>query len=158
MSFHIVHGDIFTPKSDVLVNPVNTQGVMGAGLAKQFKERLPNEYFKCYADDCNDMALSIGNLTFWGGIHEGRYLSVANFPTKHHWKQPSKLLYIQMGLVDLSKWLEDLRPSKVVAIPALGCGLGGLSWDDVSMLIVDELKEAVRVRGHDVLLFEPKEI
>ena len=76
---------------------------------------------------------------------------IINFPTKQHWRNPSKLEYIQTGLHDLIRMLKDLKIGKL-AIPPLGCGLGGLQWDVVRKMIVDALQDVPEI---EVVVFEP---
>lgn len=112
-----VSGNIFDSKATALVNPVNCVGVMGRGLALEFKKRYP-ENFRIYAEACAR-----------GEVRPGRILvvpPVINFPTKRHWREPSRLEDITAGLQALRSVLGDS-----VAIPPLGCGLGGLPWPQV---------------------------
>lgn len=120
--------DIFDSKAQVLVNPVNCEGVAGAGLAKQFKEKFPQN-FQLYRRACLDGSLTIGKI-FWCSINftqlEQKW--IANFPTKYKWRNNSKLYYIIPGLEAL---LEGMLSRKLtsVAMPKIGCGLGGLDWN-----------------------------
>ena len=120
-----VKGDIFNSTANLLVNPVNSVGIMGAGLARQFKNRYP-VMFKDYKEDCKKGLYVGGSCKIYG--------EVACLATKQHWKDPSQLRYITDGLRRL--WLQ-MYGKKItsVAIPRLGCGLGGLDWDDVKQLI-----------------------
>jgi O-acetyl-ADP-ribose deacetylase (regulator of RNase III) len=125
-------GNILEAEVDAMVNPVNCVGVMGSGLAKEFKK-----YYLCmfyaYRSRCADRKVSIGKMD----IHRvpGEYPTwVINFPTKHHFWNDSHLADIELGLQDLVKRLVELDIQSV-AIPALGCGLGGLKFDDVLPLI-----------------------
>lgn len=143
-------GNIFDEKdADALVNPVNCIGVMGAGLALQFRKRYP-EMFQSYREACEASNVHIGRMwVYKANGHFPRY--IINFPTKQHWRNPSKLEYIQTGLHDLIRILKDLKIGKV-AIPPLGCGLGGLPWGVVRKMIVDALQDVPEI---EVVVFEP---
>jgi O-acetyl-ADP-ribose deacetylase (regulator of RNase III) len=108
------------------VNPVNTEGVMGAGLAKQFKIKFP-DMFKDYENKCKS-GLKIGEIHIWDNGKDPKY--ILNFPTKDKWKNPSKMEFITKGLKGLAMAINDLG-IKSIAIPAIGCGLGGLDFEDV---------------------------
>lgn len=118
-------GSIFDSTCTILVNPINCMGVMGAGLAKQFKERYPQnfEYVK--------------RNKFFPGFILVNYASlpyIANFATKDDWRNPSKMEWIVEGLYCLRADLhifDDEGDNVSVAIPKIGCGLGGLNWQDV---------------------------
>lgn len=116
-------GDLFQSPADVLVNPVNTVGVMGKGLAREFKRRYP-DMFAQYRAMCEAGEFKIGDL--W--LYEGSDRRVLNFPTKVHWRSPSKPGYIEAGLrrfrVEYPAW--DVRS---IAFPALGCGHGELDFE-----------------------------
>lgn len=134
---YISKGDIFESKCDAYVNPVNLIGVMGAGLALNFKEEFPLN-FKEYNQ------LSIQGETAIGKLYshevtkeeneEYEGLIIINFPTKSSWKWPSKLEYIEAGLKTLVKEIKEWELESI-AIPALGCGLGKLNWEPVKLLI-----------------------
>lgn len=116
-------GDIFQSERQVLVNPVNTVGVMGKGLALQFKIRFP-KMFEEYQALCKSGEFDIGQLhlfrtgTKW----------ILNFPTKKHWRNPAKIEYIEAGL---ARFIEIYESEKIetIAFPMLGSGLGGLDWE-----------------------------
>lgn len=121
--------DIFTSNADALVNPVNCVGVMGKGLAEQFKHKYPTMYQE-YRELCFSGKLSPGMLHVYRSNK-----AIINFPTKLHWRNPSKLEYIGKGL---DAFLSSYRDYNIqsVSFPMLGCGYGGLSW-----LIVRPLME-----------------
>ena len=121
---HVVRGNIFDSPAQVLVNPVNTVGVMGAGLAKQFKQRYP-EMFKRYRRFCLAGEFQIGMLQLYRA-KDGKV--ICNFPTKNHWREASKLEHIEAGL---QKFVATYQEKKIVSVafPKLGCGLGGLDWE-----------------------------
>ncbi len=129
--------DIFTTGCPVLVNPVNLVGVMGKGLALEFKRRFP-AMFTAYREACRTHALKIGQLQVYRCSAEERLAVpgveiIINFPTKTDWRLPTLPLYVEAGLDDLARMLAELRPASV-ALPALGCGLGGLSLAEVRPL------------------------
>ena len=125
-------GDIFESDTEALVNPVNTNGIMGKGLAYQFKKKFPNN-FKLYSEKCLDGSFNIGSPLLW--INENNKI-VINFPTKKNWKENSKIEYIQVGLEKLAKLLVELNLDSV-AIPPIGAGNGKLDWD----LVLSEIKK-----------------
>jgi O-acetyl-ADP-ribose deacetylase (regulator of RNase III) len=118
-----VEGSIFESPADTLVNTVNTTGVMGRGLAAEFKSLYP-EMFRQYRELCESGRISIGTL--W--IYKTEHKSVLNFPTKTDWRRPSKLEYIEAGLTTLLRGYEEAGIHNI-AFPALGCGNGGLSFE-----------------------------
>lgn len=122
--------NIFDSDCGAIVNTINCVGVMGGGLAKQFRERYP-EMNADYQNACARGQIQIGKMWNWYSHPDKRWL--INFPTKDDWRDPSKLRYVTEGLVDLRKVVEDLKVS--IAIPPLGCGLGGLEWKFVEPLI-----------------------
>lgn len=121
-------GSIFDSPANVLVCPVNCVGVMGKGLAKEFAKRWPKLEDR-YKEYCELHRLAVGYPKFCGFIKEAFIL----FPTKQHWRDLSRIEWIGDGLYELANHV--LRPSETVALPALGCGLGGLAWPDVKALI-----------------------
>ena len=127
---HPLSSDIFKSDAEALVNPVNTVGVMGAGLARAFREKYPKNY-KLYVKACSDRTVSIGNGV---AIQDGGKW-IINFPTKDHWQDQSKIKYIELGLINLID-ICNLIQVKSVAVPKLGCGLGGLDWKIVRPMIV----------------------
>ncbi|HKY39076.1 MAG TPA: macro domain-containing protein [Polyangiaceae bacterium] len=145
-----VTGNLLDAKVDALVNTVNTAGVMGKGLALQFKKAFPANA-KAYEASAKAGEIEVGKMFVFeaGGIVLPRY--IINFPTKKHWRSPSRLEYIDAGLVDLVAVIRD-RKVRSIAIPPLGAGLGGLAWHDVRHLIERALAELTDV---DVLVFEP---
>lgn len=109
----------------LLINPVNTVGVPGAGLAKQFAQAYPEATSK-YITYCKTGVLTMGKIYVKG--------EVCFFPTKEDWRNPSKLEYIEAGLQKLRMWIET-HDVKEIIMPKIGCGLGGLDWKDVLALI-----------------------
>lgn len=120
---------ILTSQAQTVVNTVNTVGVMGKGLASIFKARYP-DMFKAYREICKAQRFNIGQLWLWKASDQW----VLNFPTKKHWRQPSKLSYIEAGLKKFVDQYEQ-RGIREIAFPRLGCGNGGLDWDDVRPLM-----------------------
>ena len=139
-----------TAEADALVNTVNCVGVMGRGIALQFKQLYP-ENFKVYAAACKRDEVQPGQMfiTERGGLGLPRYL--INFPTKRHWKGKSRLEDIKTGLKALAADIERLKISSI-ALPPLGAGLGGLDWAEVCPLIVAALGDLPDVR---VIVYEP---
>lgn len=132
--FHNAHGDIFSSKASAIVNTVNTHGVMGKGLALQFKNKYP-AYFADYQQLCRKKLIVTGKCT----TYQADKLLIS-FPTKDHWSKPSEYKFITEGL----KSLRELILAKQIdslAIPPLGCGLGGLDWLKVRTLIELELAD-----------------
>lgn len=128
-------GDIFGSGMRTLVNPVNTVGVMGKGLAASFRKRYPEMYGE-YHLRCKRGLLPTGKLFLWRG-HSKQILC---FPTKGDWREPSRLEYIESGLDDFMRLAERGEAlSGGVAFPMLGCGLGGLKWADVGSLMEERL-------------------
>lgn len=150
LMIRVTRGNILDAEAEALVNTVNTVGVMGKGIALQFKRAFP-ENFKEYERACKAKTFDVGTvLTVKVSQLEGpRY--VINFPTKRHWKGKSKLEFIESGLEALAVEIERLAINSI-AIPPLGCGLGGLNWPDVFKRIQDALG---RFEDVDILVFEP---
>jgi len=119
-----VRTNIFESNAQVLVNTVNTVGVMGKRLAKEFKRIYP-DMFKTYQKFCEDGSLNIGKLQ----VYKTSNKWILNFPTKANWRHPSKLDYIEMGLKKFVDNYERLG-IKSISFPMLGCGNGGLSWEE----------------------------
>lgn len=141
-------GNLLTADVEALVNTVNTRGVMGKGLALQFKKAFP-EAFHSYERACKAGQVVPGKMHVVTRLAAPRF--IINFPTKKHWRNPSKLQYIREGLRDL---VEQVRALDIhsIAIPPLGCGHGGLAWSDVRRLIEQAFEPLTDVR---VLLFAP---
>lgn len=143
-------GSIFDCKAQALVNPVNCVGVAGAGLAKVFKEKFPKDH-KLYVKGCKGGLLVPGSVSISiTGQKQPEY--IVSFPTKKHWKEKSELKHIELGLESLVVWA-NLTGIKSIAIPALGCGLGGLNWNEVRVLI---MRAAIKMNKPKVYLFPPQ--
>lgn len=131
---YLTKGDILQAEAEALVNTVNSVGVMGKGIALQFKEAFPVNNKK-YIEACKNKELFPGKLL---AVRDTNLLVgnklIINFPTKVHWRHPSKYEYIEKGLLALRTLLEREKV-KSIAIPPLGCGHGGLDWSRVKPMI-----------------------
>lgn len=130
-----VEGDLFSSPAQVIVNTVNTVGVMGKGIALEFKKRYP-EMFDHYKKICDKHNLVIGKLMLWYAPDHWLLL----FPTKEHWRNPSKIEYIEKGLMAFVRKYADYNITSI-AFPKLGCGNGELSWKDVRPLMEKYLSD-----------------
>jgi O-acetyl-ADP-ribose deacetylase (regulator of RNase III) len=139
-------GDMFEVQVDARVNTVNCVGVMGAGVALAFKVRYP-EMFKEYQKACRDGRVQPGTLHVWKSV-TGEW--VINFPTKRDWRDPSRYEDILSGLDALRAYLHE-QGQISVALPALGCGHGGLDWEKVAPMISEKLGDL----DARILVFEP---
>lgn len=138
---HFTEGNMFeNTQADCFVNPVNCFGVMGAGLAKQFKQKFPSNFEK-YVEDCKFAQMSIGVVTKYHDFLDAKPVYILQFSTKHHWKDPSTLAFIAKGMKNLRQRMDGLSNPHGICIPQLGCGLGGLDWKDVRPLILAELEK-----------------
>ena len=126
-----VKSSIFDSPAQTLVNPVNTVGIMGAGLALEFKKRYPKMY-TAYRDLCENGLFSIGTL--W--IYYDKK-NVLNFPTKKHWRHPSELIYIKLGLKEFVNTYENMVITSI-SFPKLGTGYGGLNWEKEVQPLMEE--------------------
>jgi O-acetyl-ADP-ribose deacetylase (regulator of RNase III) len=120
-----VVGDLFQSPAKVLVNPVNTVGVMGRGIAKDFKRIYP-EMFEQYQMFCKQGQFNIGQLWLYKTPHKW----ILNFPTKKHWRQKSHPEYIEQGLQKFTDTYDEEGIASI-SFPLLGCGSGGLDWATV---------------------------
>ena len=143
-------GDIIVADVEALVNTVNCVGIMGRGIALQFKKAFPQN-FKEYEVACKRGEVEPGRMFVHrtGHITNPRY--IINFPTKRHWKGNSRLEDIEAGLIDLVKVIKELG-IRSIAVPPLGCGLGGLDWNEVRPRIEAALQEVPEV---EAIVFEP---
>jgi O-acetyl-ADP-ribose deacetylase (regulator of RNase III) len=148
----IVHGNLLDAKVDALVNTVNTEGVMGKGIALQFRQAYPS-MFKAYVADSKAGRVKLGEMNVFdlGALVNVGPRWIVNFPTKGHWKTRSRLADIEKGLESLVATVRELG-IKSIAVPPLGCGNGGLDWNDVRPLIERAFAKMSDVR---VLLFAP---
>ena len=126
---HYVCHDLFESPAQTLVNTVNTVGVMGKGIAKEFKRRYPM-MFERYREHCQSGAMQVGRLYLYRTPNKW----VLNFPTKEHWRRPSKIEWIEAGLANFVAAYEP-RGITSASFPQLGCGNGGLEWARVKRLM-----------------------
>ena len=145
--FRYMTGDLLRSSASALVNTVNCEGIMGKGIAYQFKQKYP-ETFQDYKKACQMGELRPGKLhTFY----EGNKL-IINFPTKEQWRNPSRMEYIESGLDELARLICSLDIESI-AIPPLGCGNGGLAWPEVRKVIEQKLSNVPQDR--EIILYEP---
>lgn len=147
----LASGDILNADAEALVNTVNTVGVMGKGIALQFRQAFPENY-KVYRRACEQKEIRIGQMFVF---HLGRMANprlIINFPTKRHWKQKARMEDIEAGLVALAEVIEKEKIHSI-AVPPLGCGSGGLGWEDVRPRIENALSRISRAR---ILLYQPE--
>lgn len=146
-----VHGNLLEAHVEALVNTVNTVGIMGKGIALQFRQAVPDNY-DFYRKACERGDVEIGRMLVFpiGKLTNPRY--IINFPTKRHWKTKSRIEDIEAGLHDLIEVVKTKEISSI-AIPPLGCGNGGLDWDDVRPRIEAAFAEIPNVH---VQLFAPE--
>ncbi len=141
------HGDIFKSKAQTLVATVNCVGIMGKGIAKEFRQRFPNMY-KAYFKACKRGELQSGRLFYYKDLVS----SILCFPTKDNWKGPSKYEFIEAGLKAIVENYQKWGITSL-ALPPLGCGLGGLDWNKVKPLILKYLSEILI----EIEVYEPLE-
>ncbi len=143
-------GNLLDAEAEALINTVNTVGVMGKGIALQFKKAFPDN-FEAYKRACDAGKVVPGKMFVFetGQLTSPRW--IINFPTKRHWRGKTRIEDLDAGLVDLVRVIEKLR-IRSIAVPPLGCGNGGLAWSVVKPRIEDALSPLSGVR---VLLFAP---
>lgn len=134
-------GDIFTSGCQTIVCPVNTVGVMGAGLALQFKRRIPG-LFAAYKEACTFKLLTTQKV--WVYQVPDSDLQVLCLASKEHWRKPSKLSYVEDSLRDLVERHEELGITSL-AIPPIGCGLGQLDYVKCVRPLLEELLEPLEL-------------
>lgn len=146
-----VTGNLFDSQAEALVNTVNTVGVMGKGIALQFKKLYPTNY-KVYKDLCDKKEFQIGQLLVVKdqNIVTGEK-TIINFPTKQHWKSPSEYEFIERGLDALISVIKE-NNIKSIALPPLGSGNGGLQWYKVKQIISQKLS---KIENCEIIVFEP---
>jgi O-acetyl-ADP-ribose deacetylase (regulator of RNase III) len=143
-------GNLLDADVEAVVNTVNTVGVMGKGIALMFKERFPENY-KAYARACETGEVQIGKMFVTAGVELEGPRWIINFPTKKHWRQPTKLEWIREGLSALKQVIQEKKIHSI-ALPPLGCGNGGLDWAVVRPMIETALADLPNV---DVVVYEP---
>jgi len=143
-------GNLLEADVDALVNTVNTVGIMGKGIALQFKRAFP-AMFREYERAAKSRELALGRMHVWPTQQMTGPRYVINFPTKSHWKSRSKLTDIDMGLDALVATVRELQ-IRSIAVPPLGCGNGGLDWAVVQPLMMTKLSQLPDV---DVIIYPP---
>lgn len=142
-------GDILKSDAEALVNTVNCVGVMGKGVALQFKETFP-DMFRAYARACKAGEVRPGKMFTVKSVKDGQIRIIINFPTKDHWRGKSRYADIEMGLQALRDEIVKLG-IKSIAIPPLGCGNGGLDWAKVGPMIEERLADL----DVQIIIYEP---
>ena len=153
---HFVDGDIFDSQYDAYVNPVNCNGIMGKGLALEFKNRFPSN-FEAYKSICDSHLLHPGdvykykvNLT----SPNDRSIIIFNFATKGYWKESSRLVWIDKGCLKIRNYFYTNKDNiNSIAFPMIGCGLGGLEWKEVRRIILMYFNDLV---FNDVYIYGPQ--
>ncbi len=145
-----IKGNILESNAQALINTVNTVGIMGKGIALQFKKAYLSN-FKAYAEACKRKEIDVGKLfvTHDSNLSSGEKM-IINFPTKKDWRKPSEYSYIESGLDNLVKIIEE-EQIKSVAIPPLGAGSGGLEWEKVKKIIEQKLSYL----NIEIFIYEP---
>jgi O-acetyl-ADP-ribose deacetylase (regulator of RNase III) len=148
--FELTRGDLLKADAEAVVNTVNTEGIMGKGIALQFRKAYPENY-EAYRRACEKGMVRPGRMFVFDRevMTSPRY--IINFPTKRHWKSKSRMEDIETGLVALLAEIQQLGV-KSVAVPPLGCGLGGLNWSQVRERMRDAFAQLPDVHW---LVFEP---
>ncbi len=145
---HYTQGNLLESQADALVNTVNTVGVMGKGVALMFKEAFKANFLE-YQAACKRGEVQVGRMFVTERLGRPRW--IVNFPTKKHWRHRSQLAWIQDGLKDLRRFIEN-HPISSIALPPLGCGSGGLDWNRVRLEIERALHD---LDGVDIVVYEP---
>ena len=144
---HFVSGNLFDGHYDAIVNPVNCVGVMGKGLALEFKNRYPANFVH-YKDACAKRQLKAGGIL----VFEENGQTIINAATKYHWRNPSERTWVDANCRNIAEWCVANPDIRSVAIPKLGCGLGGLEWLDVRKIVKHHLSacpQNIYVFGED---------
>ncbi|MCZ4319163.1 macro domain-containing protein [Aequorivita viscosa] len=147
-----VKGNLLNADTQAIVNTVNTVGIMGKGIALQFKERFPQN-FRAYAAACKRGEVKTGEMFVFTETDLQGEKIIINFPTKQEWYRKSQYSWIEEGLKDLVRVIEEMD-IKSISLPPLGCGNGGLKWEKVKLLLNNYLGSLKNV---DVIIFEPNE-
>ncbi|CAH0309745.1 MULTISPECIES: macro domain-containing protein [unclassified Pedobacter] len=145
-----ITGNILESKAEAIINTVNTVGVMGKGIALQFKKAYPNNY-KAYVESCKSKTIDVGKLFVYedSNLDSGDKI-IVNFPTKKDWRKPAEYSYIEEGLDDLIDIIKQYS-IKSIAIPPLGAGNGGLEWERVKKIIENKLGDL----AVEISVYEP---
>ena len=144
-----IKGNLLEAETEAVVNTVNTVGVMGKGIALQFKERFP-ENFKAYEAACKTGGVEIGRMFGTRTLTLSNPKWIINFPTKKHWRNPTKIEWVVEGLLSLRLFI-DQEGIQSISIPPLGCGNGGLQWSRVKR----EIELALSELDVEVVVYEP---
>lgn len=150
MTIKFTQGNILEADAEALVNTVNTVGVMGKGVALMFKEAFPDN-FKQYETAARSKQLSVGKMFVTRRETLLGPKWIVNFPTKAHWRYPSRMEWVAKGLEDLKAFISQ-NEVRSIALPPLGAGNGGLDWAEVRALIVEKLTDLDDV---SVIIYEP---
>lgn len=155
MTVNVVSGDIFESDCDAIACPVNIAGVMGKGLALEFKKRYP-AYFQWYRGKCENRELYLGELYMFSHNPPDAY-RIVSFPTKDHWQNKSRYIDIQSAIIKIPQCMLEWGIGSL-ALPAVGCGLGELNFAEVSDIIISTLKNDGIMDLHElrVDLYEPQ--
>lgn len=145
-----VQGNLLDADVEAVVNTVNTVGVMGKGIALMFKERFPQNFQK-YALASKVGEVQTGRMFVTENLSLDGPRWIINFPTKKHWRHPTRLEWVDQGLRDLRRVIVE-KNIRSIAIPPLGCGNGGLDWQDVRPLIETQL---AALQDVEIVVFEP---
>ncbi len=145
-------GNIFEEDIEAIVNTVNCIGIMGRGIALQFKKKYPAN-FKAYAEAAKHNEIIPGKMFVFENNKNSSPKYIINFPTKRHWRDKSRISDIQSGLHALAKTIQKEKIQSI-AIPPLGCGLGGLNWGEVRQLILNTFEKLPDI---NIIVFEPSE-
>ena len=145
-----IRGNLLDAEAEAVVNTVNTVGVMGKGIALQFKEAFPDN-FRAYKAACKSGDVRVGQMFVTSNETLTHPKWIINFPTKKHWRHPTKIEWVHEGLRDLQRVIVD-KGIRSIAIPPLGCGNGGLDWERVRPIIESMLSG---LAGVEVVVYEP---
>lgn len=148
--FEYKTGDLLAEDADAHVNAVNCVGVMGGGIALQFKNAYPDN-FNAYENACELGEVRPGRMFVFETDKTTNPRYIVNFPTKKHWRDPSRMEDIEAGLNDLKEVVRN-KGIKSIAMPALGCGFGGLDWNDVRPRIEEAF---IGFEDLNVIIFTP---
>lgn len=143
-------GNLLEEQTEAIVNAVNCVGVMGKGIALQFKRSYPDN-FQAYKIACDRKEVKLGEMFVFSINNSLTPRYIINFPTKNHWREKSKIIDLETGLQSLLITIHKYEIESI-AIPALGCGYGGLNWERVKPMIIDALADLTDVR---IVIFEP---
>ena len=143
-------GNLLEANAEALVNTVNIVGVMGKGIALMFKERFPAN-FRAYAAACKQREVRLGEMFVTVNLELDGPRWIVNFPTKDHWRSPTRLEWIERGMEDLTQVIQAYG-IRSIAVPPLGCGNGGLDWRDVRPVIESHLAP---IDGLQATVYEP---